>query len=215
MLAEGEYYHVYNRGVERRVLFLDNGDKERFVRLLYSANSSTSIYLSDYQGKALAEIPKGENIVAIGAWCLMPNHFHILLKEIKTDGISMFMQKLLTGYSMYFNKKYHRKGSLFEGKFSAKHLDYDQYLKYQFTYIHLNPIGIIDKEWKEKKLFDKKVARKFLKDYKYSSYGDYAGEKREEGLILSKKEFPEYFCGMTDFEDMITEWINFDTVEPE
>lgn len=205
-----EYYHIYDRGVDKRVIFLDEGDHDRFVRLLYTANSDTSIYLSQLQGKALSEIRRGKNLVAIGAWCLMPNHFHILLKEISEDGISIFMQKLLTAYSMYFNKKYYRKGTLFETTFLAKHLGYDQYLKYQYTYIHLNPIGIIDNGWKKKEITNKEKAKKFLKEYKYSSYRDYVGEEREEGAILNKEAFPEYFSTSTDFEDMILEWINFD-----
>ena len=189
---------------------MDGADHERFVSLLYSANSDTSIYLSDYQGKALSEIPRGKQLVAIGAWCLMPNHFHILIKEVSENGISTFMQKLLSGYSTYFNKKHYRKGTLFESKFQAKHLDNDQYLKYQYTYIHLNPIGIIDNGWKKKEITDKEKAKKFLKEYKYSSYKDYMGEEREENAILNKEEFPEYFSTSNDFEAMIEEWINFD-----
>ena len=204
-----EYYHIYNRGVDKRPIFLDEADRERFVTLLYSANSDTSIYLSDYQGRALSKIPRGKQVVAIGGWCLMPNHFHILIKEVVENGISMFMQKLLTGYSMYFNKKYYRRGTLFESRFKAKHLNTDEYLKYQYTYIHLNPIGIIDKGWKKKEIVDKDKARKFLKEYKYSSYKDYVGEEREEGAILNKEEFPEYFSTSTDFEAMIEEWVNF------
>jgi putative transposase len=205
-----EYYHIYNRGVERRVIFLDEADHERFVRLLYSANSDTSIYLSNFQGVKISKILRGKPLVAIGAWCLMPNHFHILLKEVSENGISIFMQKLLSGYSTYFNKKHYRRGTLFESKFKAKHLNTDEYLKYQYTYIHLNPIGIIDKGWKKKEIADKDRARKFLKEYKYSSYKDYLGEEREESIILNIEEFPEYFSRRTDFEKMIEYWINFD-----
>jgi putative transposase len=139
----------------------------------------------------------------------MPNHFHLLIKENKENGIAIFMQKLLTSYSMYFNFKYHRKGSLFEGPFKAKHLDYDQCLKYQFTYIHLNPIGIIESGWKEKNISNKKKGKLFLNNYKYSSYLDYCGPERPEGNILNKGAFPEYFETDVDFQEMITEWMNF------
>src|SRR6266700_3364284 len=90
IFTEGEYYHVYSRGVEKRRLFLDEQDYRRFETLLYSANSDVSVNLSNYQGKALLEIPRGEPLVDIGAWCLMPNHFHLLLKEIVPGGISDF-----------------------------------------------------------------------------------------------------------------------------
>lgn len=208
--SEGEYYHLYSRGVEKRPIFLDAQDYRRFETLLYSANSDTSVHLSNYQGKALLDIPRGEPLVAIGAWCLMPNHFHLLIKEITPDGISTFLQKLLTGYSMYFNKKYSRTGSLFERKFNARHLDTDQYLSYQYAYIHLNPIGIIDAGWKVKNLTDKAAAKKFIKNYAHSSYMDYAGPTRPEQMILSKSVFPDYFASALDFEKMLTEWINFE-----
>lgn len=204
-----EYYHIYNRGVDKRVIFVDEADHERFVKLLYTANSDTSIYLSDREGWPISKIQRGKSLVAIGAWCLMPNHFHILLKEVGENGISMFMQKLLSGYSTYFNKKYYRRGTLFESRFKAKHLDTDEYLKYQYSYIHLNPIGIIDSGWKKKQIEDKMKAKNFLKEYKYSSYKDYASEGREENAILNVEVFPEYFSTNTNFEAMIEEWVNF------
>ena len=208
--SEGEYYHVYSRGVEKRKIFLDDSDYKRFVALLYTANSDTPIHLSNYQGKALPDIPRGEFVTALGAWCLMSNHFHLLMKETHPNGISTFMQKLLTGYSMYFNKKYQRTGSLFERKFSAKHLDSDQYLKYQYAYIHLNPIGIIDKGWKNKHLTNKKAAKNFIEVYRYSSYPDFLGKSREESVILERASFPTYFEFMHDFTSMINEWIQYD-----
>ena len=209
IFSEGEFYHVYNRGTDKRQIFMDENDYHRFVTLLYTANSDTPVHLSNYQGLTLIDIPRGNQIVDIGAWCLMPNHIHLLLKEKQIGGISLFMQKLLTGYSMFFNTKYQRKGSLFEGTFKAKHLDYDQYLKYQFAYIHLNPISIIDHNWNEKKITDTKKAKDFLNNYKYSSYADYLGENRPEENILKKTEFPEYFESVLDFNQMIDEWINF------
>lgn len=209
--SEGEFYHVFNRGVDKRVIFIDNGDRERFVRLLYATNSTMEAHISNYQGISLIEIPRGETIVDIGAWCIMPNHFHLMLREKIEKGISIFMKKLLTGYSMYFNTKYQRKGKLFEGKFSAKHLNTDNYLKYQYAYIHLNPIGIIENGWKQKKINDKEGAKKFLSSYPYSSYLDYAlQDKRPESAILEKSAFPGYFQTFTEFNSMINEWVNFE-----
>jgi len=209
-----EFYHIYNRGTEKRIIFLDEYDNNRFTLLLYLCNCPDRVDLSDLlrQGLSLHEIFKEERIdtlVDIGAWCLMPNHFHLLIKEKMENGVAIFMQKLLTSYSMYFNFKYHRKGSLFEGPFKARHLDYDQYLKYQFTYIHLNPIGIIDSGWKEKYIEDKKKAKIFLEEYRYSSYLDYSGQGRSEGNILNREAFPEYFETVLDFNKMVDEWINF------
>lgn len=213
IISENEYYHIYNRGVEKREIFIDDEDKERFVRLLFSANSSTSVHLSNNKKLSLAEIPRGETIVAVGAWCLMSNHFHLLLKEVKKDGISTFMKKLLTGYSMYFNKKYNRKGTLFEGPFNAKHLNTDNYLKYQYAYIHLNPVSMIDSGWKQKKINNRKKAKEFLSTYHFSSFFDYLGNKRVESIIIEPKVFPNYFLSDLDFEKMVAEWINFASVD--
>lgn len=217
-LSVGEFYHVYNRGVERRTIFIDKNDYERFSVLLYVCNSTSQIHASDHKEQGLTlrdlfSIKRECTLVDVGAWCLMPNHFHLLLKEKAPGGISLFMQKLTTAYTMYFNKKHSRKGSLFEGTFKAKHLGREEYLKYQYTYIHLNPIGIIDTGWKNKEVADRSVARDFLKKYTYSSYKDYVNEERQEKLILNRSEFPEYFSLSTDFEEMVDEWINFSELE--
>src|SRR3989338_5483185 len=100
----------------------------------------------------------------------MPNHFHLLLKEIEMGGISQFMGKLSTAYSMYFNKKYERTGSLFEGRFKSSRIANDNYLHYLFAYIHLNPIKLIEPMWKEKGINDFARAKEFLGRYNYSSY---------------------------------------------
>ncbi|KKS45098.1 hypothetical protein A3I25_02680 [Candidatus Nomurabacteria bacterium RIFCSPLOWO2_02_FULL_42_17] len=212
--AEGEYYHVYNRGTEKRKIFMDEKDYERFIRLLYGANSHTSIHLSNYQGSTLLEIPRGEPLVDIGAWCLIPNHFHLLLKERCINGLSRFLQKLLTGYTMYFNAKYNRKGVLFESSFQAQHLDTDNYLKYQYTYIHLNPISLVEANWKDKKISDLKKTREFLFLYPYSSFHDYLGTLRAEGMILNREAFPEYFRTFIDFKNMVDEWMSFSKKAP-
>jgi putative transposase len=209
-----EFYHIYNRGTEKRIIFLDEYDYNRFIFLLYLCNTTGRVDLGDLlrQGLSLSEIfneERDDTLVGIGAWCLMPNHFHILIKEKAENGISLFMKKLLTSYSMYFNKKYHRSGSLFEGPFKARHLDNNNYLKYQFTYIHLNPIGIIDSGWKDKTIIDRRKAIAFLNNYKYSSYLDYSSQNRPEGNILNKKAFPEYFETVASFKEMLNEWLNF------
>lgn len=122
----GEYYHLYNRGVDKRSIFSGDYDKDRFMKTLYLANSDVPVRISEIpQGLPLRDIKKGNPIVSIGAYCLMPNHFHILIKEIQDEGISKFMNKLSTSHSMYFNKKNSRTGALFEDTYKAIHLDND------------------------------------------------------------------------------------------
>jgi REP element-mobilizing transposase RayT len=156
---------------------------------------------------------RGETLVDIGAYCLMSNHFHLLLHEKTENGISIFMAKLLTAYSMYFNKRHVRTGALFEGRFLAKHADKDDYLQYLFSYIHLNPVKIIEPTWKVDGILNMKKTKQYLDDYFYSSYRDYMGEKREENLILNKNAFPEYFENFKEFEQYIDAWLTYNETE--
>lgn len=204
----GEFYHIYNRGTDKRKIFIDNSDKERFLKLLFVSNATNPFVFRDFNiGETYVDFSRGTQMVAIGAYCLMPNHFHLLIKETTDNGISKFMQKLSTGYSMYFNKKHDRTGGLFQGTFKASHVDDDRYLKYLFSYIHLNPVKIINEKWKEDMAMDKKITKKYLDNYKYSSYLDYRGSKRHENLILNKEHFPEYFSTNIDFNSFLDEWI--------
>lgn len=209
-LSIGEFYHIFNRGNNKSSIFLNDSDKKRFIKLLYLCNSSVPVVFKTIQGQPLDKIKRGETLVDIGTYCLMPNHFHLLLKEKKEGGISRFLEKMLTGYSMYFNKKYGRTGPLFEGRFKAQHADTDEYLKYLFAYIHLNPVKMIDPEWKENGITDCAKVKEYLEEYDFSSYLDYVSDQnREEELILNKSEFPEYFNSFKEFDEFINEWLNY------
>ncbi len=210
-LTQGEYFHIYNRGNSKQIIFRDKEDYLRFISLLYISNSSKSFNFYDLGRNTNFNVYGIERInllVDIGAYCLMPNHFHILITEKTEGGISKFMQKLGTAYSMYFNKKYKRTGSLFEGKFKSQHTDTDRHLKYLFSYIHLNPVKLIQKDWKEKGIKDKKETIDYLNGYTYSSYLDFIGEKRIQSKILNVKPFPKYFPSRTSFIKEIFEWLN-------
>jgi putative transposase len=215
--APDEYYHVYNRGIERRVIFENEHDYKRFIVLLYLSNGTSAIDLNEYfsqEGRSFLELfmaHRGTQIVEIGAYCLMPNHFHLLLREKEDGGISTFMKKLGTAYSTYFNKKNTRVGSLFQGRFKAQHVDTDNYLKYLFSYIHLNPVKLIEPKWKESGIFDLEKTKKYLNEYPYSSCADFFGKKRIEKVILNKKRFPEYFETKHDFEEFLNDWLTFDS----
>ena len=207
VFAEWEYYHIYNRGVDKRIIFLDNEDRLRFHRLLHIANSTKPVVYKLIQRLPLDKVEIGEKIVAIGAYVLMDNHFHILMKEISAGGISLFMEKLTTSYSKYFNKKHSRHGHLFQGTFKAEHVDTDEYLKYLYSYIHLNPVKLIDSTWKEKGIKNLSKAKQYLEQYRYSSYEDYAMGMREESAILTPSEFPDYFEKAHEFNDFINDWL--------
>jgi len=191
------------------IIFLDDSYKKRFIKLLFVCNSKKPVVFKTIQGLPLDEIDRGETLVDIGSYCLMPNHFHLLIREKMENGISLFMEKLSTAYSMYFNKKNERTGGLFEGTFKAIYANDDDYLKYLFTYIHLNPIKIIDPNWKEEGIKDKNKAKEFLREYVFSSYMDYLGADRPESGIINKQVFPDYFSTQQDFNYTINDWLSF------
>ncbi|MEI6420010.1 MAG: transposase [bacterium] len=213
----GEYYHIYNRGVDKRDVFLDFLDYERFVSMLCLSNSKDTYYIRDIKKKfgdkflgleTLLEL-RTESLVDIGAWCLMPNHFHLLIKEKEIGGLSKFLHKLETGYTGYFNKKNDRTGSLFQGTFKAEHVGSDKYLKYLFSYIHLNPIKLIDSTWKENGIKNIDKAIKYLNSYTRSSYLDFAVNNRIEGRLVNRSAFPDYFLNPVSFEKEIFEWLSY------
>ena len=207
----GEFYHVYNRGTDKRTIFLDDADYRRFQVLLYLSNTEGSINLRDltkHKG-SFYEQEVGRPLVAIGAYCLMPNHYHLLVTPLLNDGLSRFLQKLATAYSMYFNKKYERTGTLFEGKFKSQIATEDRYLKYLFSYIHLNPIKLIQSDWKEVGIRDSAAAGRYLSTYKHSSYSEWVGEVRPEQVIVSKEPFPVYFESFTQAQNEIREWVEY------
>ncbi|MBI3634185.1 MAG: transposase [Candidatus Yonathbacteria bacterium] len=214
----GEYYHLYSRGTDKRIIFVGHHDYQRFKALLYVCNSTNPVNITKHfrEGRTfeeLYEIEREDTLVDIGVYCPMPNHFHLLVREKRDGGITKFIQKLLTAYSMYFNKKNNRTGSLFESEFKAKHIDSDEYLKYNFAYHHLNPIKLIDSKWKENGIANREVAKEFLTKYVYSSYLDYQGVDRPESNILNPDAFPEYFTNVKDFNVFIDEWLSFGDTE--
>jgi REP element-mobilizing transposase RayT len=219
-LVRGEYYHIYSRGNSKQKIFLDDQDHEHFIKCLFLFNTSKNLKFRDLSRLKIPsfDFDRGETIVSIGAWKLMPNHFHIyitvnphkqdLCKEGRNE-ISDFMQKVLTAYSKYFNLKYVRTGKLFEGEFKSVHLENDRQAKYNFSYIHLNCIKLIFPKWKEEGIKDVSRAIHFLSSYRWSSYLDYKGVIRQENKLLDPKAFPEYFSNINDFDKEILEWLNY------
>lgn len=207
---EGEYYHIYNRGNSKQKIFHDYKDYNYFMGLLYACNSVNNYRLYGLGKNDLPyDFERGQVIVNIGAYVLMPNHFHILITPVNLDGISKFIQKVSTAYAMYYNKKYNRVGGLFEGKFKSEHVNEDKYLKYLFSYIHLNPIKLIQKDWKEVGLRNKKEALEYLNSYQYSSFIDWIGKERIQNSILDTVAFPKYFPSEKSFWSEILEWLEY------
>lgn len=215
--VQGEYFHVYNRGNSKQPIFWDDEDYKRFTQCLFVCNSKKSFtFRDDIVGKDIDafSFDRGEPLVSIVAWTLMPNHFHIYLtinpqmSDIwEKNPLTEFIRKLSTAYVKYINAKYHRTGGLFEGAFKAVHVDTDIYAKYLFSYIHLNAIKLIDPTWKIEGIKDKQKGIEFLDTYQWSSYRDYKGISRDEKAIISTKDFPEYFRTVKDFDTEILNWL--------
>lgn len=182
--VNNKIYHIYNRGVEKRNIFGDDKDRFRFVHDLFEFNDTKpALNLNYYFGKQSMEVepqyirkPR-KLLVEILAFCLMPNHYHLLLRQKLDKGIIAFMQKLGTGYTMYFNQKYERVGSLFQGRFKAILVNNDTHLLYLPHYIHLNPLDLAMPDWREKEIINHKKVMKFLESYRWSSFQDYIGIK--------------------------------------
>ncbi len=206
ILSNDEYYHIYNRGNSKQLIFLDEQDYRVFQNFLYLMNMERRIVTRD-AGDAVYTYPRDKELVHIGAYCLMPNHFHLLLVQKVDQGISKFMLKLSTAYTMYFNKKYKRSGGLYEGKFKSKHVDDDTYLRYLYSYIHLNPLKLVSQNWKEEARHGKFLEINTALKYRFSSVNYYLGNDVFENKILDTSSFPDYFANKEAFLKEITTWI--------
>lgn len=172
------YYHAYNRGVEKRDIFLDKQDYSVFLYLLkyylspLKENSEHPLKdIRKYSFIRPTPLANLEKEIDLLAFCLMPNHFHLLIKQKTIDGMTKLLRRLLTTYSMYFNKRYDRVGTLYQGKYKAALIRTDEDLLHLSRYIHLNPAEII---------------RSDLISYLYSSYPYYLGHKK---AVWVKPEF--------------------------
>lgn len=195
---ENGFYHIYNRGVEKRKIFLDERDYKTFLFFLKIYLLDKETLKTELQGTDPCRIERNNfaDEIELIAYCLMPNHFHLLIKQTKKYSISRFMRCIATNYSMYFNKRYKRTGTLFQGRYKAVLITNDDYLLHLSRYIHLNPV----ENCKGPSLADEElVEKKGLRKYSFSSYHDYLGERNTKwvnpNIILEffenqKKYFP-------------------------
>ena len=204
IFANNEYYHIYNRGVDKRKIFLDRTDYIRFIHNLYEFNDENPAIefsrLNHHVGGLASHIePRSRaKLVEIVCFCLMPNHFHLILKQLVDNGISRFMHKLGTGYTMAFNVKRNRSGVLFQGTFKTTHVKNETYLSHLSRYIHLNPSELKNLNWKREGV---KEVNQFLENYRWSSYLDYIGKENFPSVINK-----ELILGIFDSNDSYKEF---------
>lgn len=191
-LVNGEYYHVYNRGVAKMPIFLTSRDNKRFLdSVIHYLDVDVNLRFSKSSSKTFQK-PK-KQIVEIISYCFMPNHFHFLLKQNENDGIMNFVRKISNSYAKYFNIKRERKGPLFEGKFKAIRIESNEQLLHLTRYIHLNPlIGHVITD---------------LNSYMWSSYLEYLGKSKLE--ICSKDVVLDQFKSIKNYQRFVLDHIDY------
>lgn len=173
--ADNEFYHIYNRGVDKRKIFLCRGHYLRFLKTISNLLKIGFARIPLVTDQSLAFSSK----LSFISFCLMPNHHHFLIKQLEDNGITDFMHRLDTSYTKYFNLNNHRTGRLFEGTFKAVHIVSEEQLVHLSRYIHLNPLlaGFVSD----------------LDEYPWSSYAEYVGNQKEQ--LCHKEEILNYFGG--------------------
>lgn len=185
-IAPGECYHIFNRAVSKQVIFHDLSDYSRFlflilyfqapVKILHIGRAVKEFREHIGQSSALTNVDEKEIVkqrtVELVAFCIMPNHFHLIVKELEEGGIATYMQRVLTAYSKYYNTKYEKSGHVFQGPYRAVHVEDDKQLLHLSAYVHRNP---------------REISKWFKKEdqYQWSSYRDFIGENRWDDLLLS------------------------------
>lgn len=219
--VSGEIYHIVMRAIDGLNLFKNKKDYLRMIHNLFEFNDTspapsyfrvaTCRNKENVTRKGLVTLmerrKKRKMFVEIMAFSLMPNHVHLLVKQLREGGISKFLQKF-GGYALYYNKKYERGGHLFQGKFRAVHIKNNEQLKTIFVYIHTNSAAIIYPKWKERGIKDVNRAIQYVENYRWSSYPDYLGKKNFPSL--TKREFLlKVMGGMKACRNFVNGWLKY------
>lgn len=205
VFANGEYYHVFNRGVEKRPTFLNKYEFGRAIDSLSFYRFGDlpfrySKYLNldkDKKAALLKDLDDSKLQVEIIAFCLMDNHFHLLLKQLKDNGIVKFMAKFTNSYTKYFNTKHQRVGPLFQGVFKAVYVHSDEQLLHLSRYIHLNPI------------LGFRVKASELTDYLWSSYPEYLDKSGSSSNMINQSEILKFFKGPAEYEQFVLDQADY------
>jgi len=234
--VNGEIYHLVLRRGGNELLFGDIDDYYRGIFYIYECNDTKSVKIKERREarakfkkmikkieaekgvkvkvkelpKALVWKDKRDKIVEVLAFCLMPNHIHLLVRQLKDGGISKFIQKIASGYAAYFKRKYGVKlrGHFFQDRFMAVHIKTEDQLRVVFVYIHTNPVLLIEPEWKEKGIKDVEKTTRFLENYKWSSYPDYLG-KENFPSVTEKNFILNVMGGLEGCQRWVRYWLKF------
>jgi len=209
------------RAIDGKIIFKDTNDHYRGIFSVYEFNDLKPAVIRERR-RAREQIKKSlknnknltsvndlrDKLVEVLSFTFMPNHIHLLLRQSKDDGIKKFMVKIGSGYGRYFNKKYERKGYVFQDRFLAIPIKTDEQLKIIFAYIHANSVSLIEPKWKEKGIRDIKKTTKFAKDYKWSSFSDYLG-KANFPSVTDREFILETLGGENACEKFVEDYIKY------
>lgn len=196
ILATGEIYHIFNRGLEKRPIFLDTFHYRRFFELLQFYQRQHHLRfsrLSRKERQKVIEKQLGEPLVEIICYCLMPNHFHVLLEQTANGGISRFIQLIADSYGKFFNIVHNRVGPVFQGKFRSTRIEDNAQLLHVTRYIHLNPVTAF-------------LVKK-PEDFKWSSYREYL---TDDPVICSKVSVLDQFRSKDQYRDFVEDYADYE-----
>ncbi|MEK9135085.1 MAG: transposase [Patescibacteria group bacterium] len=219
--ADNEIYHIILRGIDNNLIFKDIDDYYRGIFSIYEFNNKKSVailkrrqeiksnkkkFLKIGQGPSSSSFDIRDKLVEVLTFCFMPNHIHLLVRQIEGGGMTKFLSKVGTGFAGYFNRKYNRKGYVFQNRFKAVHIKDDEQLKTVFAYIHANPVSLVEPKWKESGVKNLRKVIKFLENYKWSSYLDYIGQKNFPS-VTDRKFISEIMNGEKGCKEFVGGWI--------
>ena len=213
--VNGEIYHIVNRAIEGRNLFQQISDYFRFIFCLYELNDKNLVIMCnrikerrERKNRGSTPATQREPLVEIIAFWLMPNHYHLVLRQLVDNGISLFIKKLADSYVGYFNLKYDRKGrgSIFQGRFKAVHVKTSDQLINLICYIFTNPVELLEKTWKEAGVKNPEQAMKYLESYRWSSYLDCIG-KSSFPSVTQRGFLMKVFGGPDNIKKFVEGWI--------
>lgn len=211
----GQYYHIYSRTALKVNNFEDNGNAKKLAQAFFVANSTKSTQAFDYIRKNINPslkkikeiVESGEKLVNIVCYSIMPNHYHLLLEEIRENGVTEFVRKCNTSIAKYVNIKTGRKGSLFESKFKSKLVNSNEYLLHLSLYIHLNPLDFLSsKEWRFSKVKNWETERSKLVNYPWSSVNFFLGEQYPNDIVSGTEIILSQFKNKKEYEMFLREW---------
>ncbi len=211
----GEYYHIYSRTIFNIPEFKDTKNASKLAQTFLLANSTKSGQAFDYLRndrnstfKRATEIARrGEKLVDVLCYAIMPDHYHLLLKEVKEKGITEFIRKCNTSIAKYINIKNGRTGPLFESKFKSKHVNSNEYLLHLSVYIHLNPLDfLIGKGWRQHNLKEWNSSKNKLLNYPWSSLKMFLEENFKDQIISGSEIITDQFKNKKEYEEFLRDW---------